>query len=137
MEHESSKGEAGSRREQQHPCNPSMCYYFSPSRDWKGDLSGALEERTTSNVHPLAVKAEAQFALPLFNLMIHDLCLLLVKLSALRCLRDDCLYFKSANRILIKTIFVFSLDFMLTLKTYLFYLEKYKFRQLKLVIHPY
>ena len=69
--------------------------------------------------------------------MIHDLCLLLVKLSALRCLRDDYLYFKSANRILIKTIFVFSLDFMLTLKTYLFYLEKYKFRQLKLVIHPY
>ena len=63
-------------------------------------------------------------------------CLLLVKLSVLRCLRDHCLYFKCANRVLIKGIFVFSLDFMLTLKP-LFYLEKYQFRQLKLVIHRY
>ena len=69
------------------------------------------------------------------------------KLSALTCLRDDFLYFKKANRVLIKTIykkyikiccFVFSLDFMLTLKT-LFYLEKYQFSQVKprLMIHPY
>ena len=36
--------------------------------------------------------------------MIYDLCLLLVKLSALRCLRDDCLYIKGATKVLIKTI---------------------------------
>ena len=35
----------------------------------------------------------------------HDLCVLLVKLSALKCLRDDCLYFKSATKVLIKTIY--------------------------------
>ena len=71
-------------------------------------------------------------------------CLLLLKLSALlRCLRDECLYFNSVSRILIKTIyekrccFVLSLDFILTLKMLLFYLGKYQFRQLKLVIHPY
>ena len=42
LEHESSEGGAGSRRVQQHflhPCSPWMWYYFSPSRDWKGDLS--------------------------------------------------------------------------------------------------
>ena len=42
LEHINSEGEAGSRREQQlflRPCNPWMWYYFSPSRDWKGDLS--------------------------------------------------------------------------------------------------
>ena len=101
------------------------------------------------------VSAEAQLALTLYNQMnlkavvkmkmIHNLCLLLVTLSALRCLRDDYLYFKSASRALIKKIyekittccFVFSLDFMLTLKTLLFYLEKYPFRQLKLMLHPY
>ena len=37
--------------------------------------------------------------------MVYDLCLLLVKLSALRCLRDDCLYIKSATKVLIKTIY--------------------------------
>ena len=42
LELETSEGEAGLRRVQQHflyPCNPWMWYYFSPSRDWKGDLS--------------------------------------------------------------------------------------------------
>jgi len=76
--------------------------------------SGALAERTTSIVHPLAVSAEAQLALTLYNqmnltavvkiTMIHDLCVLLVKLSSLRCLRADCLYFKSATKVVIKTI---------------------------------
>ena len=52
--------------------------------------SGALAKRTTSNVHPLAILAEAQLALTLYNqvnlkaavkiTMIYDLCLLLVKL---------------------------------------------------------
>ena len=46
--------------------------------------SSALAERTTSNVHPLAVSSEAQLALTLYNQMnlkaivkmkmIHDLC---------------------------------------------------------------
>ena len=42
LENESSEGEAGPRRVQQHflrPCNPWMWYYFSPSRGWKGDFS--------------------------------------------------------------------------------------------------
>ena len=63
----------------------------------------------------LAVSAEAQLAQTLYNQMnlkavmkmnmIRDLCLLLITLSALGCLRDDCLYFKSATKVLIKTIY--------------------------------
>ena len=77
--------------------------------------SSALAKRTTSNVHPFAVSAEAKLALTLYNQLnltavvkitvIHDLCVLLVKLIVLRCLRDNCLYFKSATKVLINTIY--------------------------------
>ena len=118
-------------------------------------LRCSYRKNNVENVHPLAVSAEAQLEVTLYNQMnltavvkitrTRDLCVLLVKLSALRCLRDDCLYFKTATKVLINTIyekqiktccFVFNLDFMMNLKA-LFYLDKYRFRHLKLVIHSY